>query len=287
MCSAEIGKRYEKAKCTVGIAKIGRVCLGNTYEIINFLTCKVLKMNNSKKMAFRFISICSACFLLPLANSWAVTTKVFSGTTANSIQNGFDYFNDGEGAFGGIVDTVSLASQPASENLGTPGVVIFEFLAPTGKSFQLDASKYSGSVQLSMYNYLYGISSAPMSVGGVVSLIGATGNITFGSATTGLNENSFNNRLAFDINNYNVSGFGTFTGIRFEISTSSSFSDSSVTWSGALAGGAPSMTQPTFTARADTSVNNGPVLTLVPEPSALSLLAVGLGGLAMIRRRRS
>jgi hypothetical protein len=28
-------------------------------------------------------------------------------------------------------------------------------------------------------------------------------------------------------------------------------------------------------------------ITLVPEPSALSLLAVGLGGLAMVRSRRS
>jgi hypothetical protein len=28
-------------------------------------------------------------------------------------------------------------------------------------------------------------------------------------------------------------------------------------------------------------------LTAVPEPSAFSLFAVGLGGLAMIRRRRS
>lgn len=241
-------------------------------------------MNSSKRIAFRFVSVCSACFLLPLANSWAVTTKVFSGTTASSIQNGFDYFNDGEVASGGIVDTVSLASQPVSENLGTPGVVIFEFLAPTGKSFKLEASKYSSSVRLSMYNYLYGISSEPISTGGNVSFIGATGNITFGSATTGLSGNSFNNRLAFDISNLNVSGSGTFTGIRFEINTAP-FSDSSVTWSGALADYSPSLTPPTFTARADTSVNSGPVLTLVPEPSALSLLAVGLGGLAMMRRR--
>ena len=31
----------------------------------------------------------------------------------------------------------------------------------------------------------------------------------------------------------------------------------------------------------------GTITSLVPEPSALSLLAVGLGGLAMMRRRRS
>jgi hypothetical protein len=37
----------------------------------------------------------------------------------------------------------------------------------------------------------------------------------------------------------------------------------------------------------DTSdVSHGFILT-VPEPSALSLLAIGLGGLAMMRRRRS
>ena len=37
----------------------------------------------------------------------------------------------------------------------------------------------------------------------------------------------------------------------------------------------------------DWGVFVAPTLTTVPEPSALSLLAVGLGGLAMIRRRRS
>ena len=37
----------------------------------------------------------------------------------------------------------------------------------------------------------------------------------------------------------------------------------------------------------DGNMKNGFRITMVPEPSALSLLAVGLGGLAMMRRRRS
>ena len=36
-----------------------------------------------------------------------------------------------------------------------------------------------------------------------------------------------------------------------------------------------------------TDTNHGFRVAMVPEPSALSLLAVGLGGLAMMRRRRS
>jgi formylglycine-generating enzyme required for sulfatase activity len=45
---------------------------------------------------------------------------------------------------------------------------------------------------------------------------------------------------------------------------------------------ASSGSQPT-----DGNMKNGFRIAMVPEPSALSLLAIGLGGLAMMRRRRS
>jgi hypothetical protein len=42
-----------------------------------------------------------------------------------------------------------------------------------------------------------------------------------------------------------------------------------------------------FSSKGDRFVEADNITMPVPEPSALSLLAIGLGGLAMIRRRRS
>jgi hypothetical protein len=234
------------------------------------------------------LSLCAVGFLFSSASSQAVTSKVFSGTAANSIANGFDYFDDGETVSGGIVDTVTLTTQPSTENFGspTPGVLTFRFLAPTGMQFRLDGAKYSDQARLSMDLDLFGFSSAPLSTGGTVSLLNPTGTLNAANnASTSITGNPFNNKVMFSSLAANLTGVGTFTGVEFTFYVSG-LSNIPVTWSGPTTS-SNNLVLPFFTARSDTSVNNGPILTLVPEPSALSLLAVGLGGLAMMRRRKS
>jgi hypothetical protein len=51
--------------------------------------------------------------------------------------------------------------------------------------------------------------------------------------------------------------------------------------------GTASVLYPYFSSKGDRFVGADNITMPVPEPSALSLLAIGLGGLAMMRRRRS
>lgn len=236
----------------------------------------------------RTICFFVALFLFPACHSQAVTTKTFTGVSAGSVQNGWNYVAadpDNEvSESGGVIDTVTLANLPGSESLGTPGIIKFEFLAPTGMQFQLNGSKYFGGARISLQADLVGVGVTPGFLGGSITLVNPTGSLT-SSLSPSVTMPVGTSRVRFLTDAYNISGDGTFTGIQFSFNVSG-LNDVPVTWSAQVPSGS-TILKPFFTASADTSVNDGPVLTLVPEPSVFSLLTFGLGGLIALRHRKT
>lgn len=247
---------------------------------------KIIKQSNATFV--RALSLCVLGFLFSSASSQAVTSKTFTGVVASSVQNGWDYVAEDPAneisASGGVIDTVTLANLPAFESLGTPGIIKFEFLAPTGMQFQLNGSKYSSGAALHLQTDLVGIGITPGFLGGSINLLNPTGTLTSSLNPTVFWPVGGGIRTRFMSDAFTILGDGTFTGIQFSFSVSGMI-DAPVVWSGYAASGS-TILNPVFTATADTSENNGPVLSLVPEPSAFTLLGVGLVGLFTTRRRK-
>lgn len=245
-----------------------------------------MKTNNI--LPKRFSCFCTALLFLTPFHSQAVTTKTFTGVVAGSVQNGWDYVAEDPAneisASGGVIDTVTLANLPTSESLGTPGIIKFEFLAPTGMQFQLNGSKYSMGAEFHLQTDLVGIGITPGFSGGSIVLLNPTGTLTPSLNASVSWPVGGGSRTRFMSDAFTILGDGTFTGIQFSFSVSG-LNDVPVTWSGYAASGS-TILNPVFIATANTSENNGPVLSLVPEPSAFTLLGVGLVGLFITRRRK-
>jgi hypothetical protein len=115
----------------------------------------------------------------------------------------------------------------------------------------------------------------------VTQLDGVVGSgFTINPLDTPNGENFFGERTSA----YSISGSGTFTSISFSVNFGNVQSGQIGTmmapydWSSAT---------PYASVFYISSPDGSSSIAVVPEPSALSLLAVGLGGLALVRRRRS
>ena len=236
------------------------------------------------------LSLSAACLLFFAANSKAApANNIFSGTTENTVNTVFNYIpgEDGENGFGGITDTVYLDTQPTFQNLANSSLLTFRFSAPTGSYFNFNAGKYSGSY-LSLTTELFGLTQPPSVsiLGGTISFLDPTGSLLSSyNASTSTDYVSFYGKTRFTSDVWFPSGVGTFTGIEFNF-TVSGISGGQATWAGNNSTDSSNLVKPQFTASANTSTDNGAILSIVPEPSALSLLVVGLGGVIALRRVR-
>ena len=230
----------------------------------------------------------AVCLLFAASNSKAApANNIFSGTTTNSVNTDFNYVpgEGGDSGTGGIVDTVYLDAQPTVQNLANSSLLTFRFTAPTGMYFNFNANKYAGA-SINLTTELFGLTNAPSLAGATVSFLNSTWDLlsSYNSSAsidliTYYGKTRFTSDLSFP------SGLGTFTGIEFNF-TVSGISTVPVTWAGNNSTDINSLVKPQFTASANTSVDNGAILSIVPEPSALSLLAIGLAGLVTLRRSR-
>ena len=245
------------------------------------------KIMKKSSLQFHYL-LAAVCLLFVAASSKASANNIFSGTTTNNVNTTFDYIpgEGGEGGSGGITDTVYLDVQPTVRNLATSSLLTFQFIAPTGTYFNFDANKYSGQTSLNLSTELFGLTSAPSLLGASISFINPTGDLlpSYNSSSS-ITLVPVYGKTRFTSYGLFPSGVGTFDGIEFNFILSG-ISTVPVTWAGNGSTDINNLVKPQFTASANTPVDNGAILSIVPEPSALSPFAVGLVGLAVIGRRR-
>ena len=171
--------------------------------------------------------------------------------------------------------------------LNSGDTITLDVIAPSGYRFQVTPE---GEFNFQTYNRWFAYNKN-IGSGGLqdasFSMLGLSGNVpsvtSYPSLSTYLTYQSSNNASGFLFAaNFRSLEAISFTGFRFTGTVFGSFNPVELPFY-----------ETSFFSISDRDYqgqqppNHTGILTLVPEPSALSLLVVGLGGLAMMRRRRS
>ena len=181
-----------------------------------------------------------------------------------------------------VTETANPGSMPPSTSysiyFSTPsiniqngsGYFVFEYLAPSGIGYSLPYGGYIGIYGGFLTNSELGINSV---VTGTISFFGL---ITVNDDLQTSFYGGVNNSDGFIYPDSQISFTGptSFTGIQISIPIEGTGNNVNL--------GPENLNTPFIIGS-----NSMIIAELVPEPSALSLLAIGLGGLAMMRRRRS
>jgi hypothetical protein len=209
-----------------------------------------------------------AAVLNSLTESAKADTIVLQTTGANSVTEtanpGFPPYMPPSTSYSINFSTPSINIQNGS------GYFVFEYLAPSGIGYSLPNGGDIGIYGGFLTNSELGINSV---VAGTISF--------FGLSTVNDNLQTYfyggvNNSIGFIYPDSQISftGPASFTGIQISIPIEGTGNNVNL---------GPENLQSPFTISSASMI----IAESVPEPSALSLLAVGLGALAMMRRRRA
>jgi len=214
-----------------------------------------------------FLNLVLAAVLASLTESAKADTIVLQTTGSNyvteTITSGFPPDMPPSTSYSISFNTPSINIQNGS------GYFVFEYLAPSGIGYSLPNGGYLNINGGFLTSSELGINSV---VAGTISIFGlSTVNDNLQTYFYGGVNNS--EGFIYATSEINFTGPASFTGIQISIP---------IEGTGNYVNLGPENLWGPFTISSNSMIS----VDLVPEPSALSLLAIGLGGLAMLRRRR-
>ena len=212
-----------------------------------------------------FLNLVLAAVLTSLTERAKADTIVLQTTGSNSVtvttNPGFPPFMPPSTSYTISFNTPSINIQNGS------GYFVFEYLAPSGIGYSLPNGGYLNINGGFLTSSELGINSV---VAGTISVFNLS-SMNYQTSFYGGVNNS--NGFIYATSQINFTGPASFTGIQISIPIEGTGNNVNL--------GPENLWAP-FTISSNSMIS----AESVPEPSALSLLAIGLGGLAMMRRRR-
>ena len=259
-CSTEVGKRYEKAKCRVGIAKLEVLCLFYYMRIVFIVVSLTMVLIPIHAKAVTTIALINEDFStvagVITGTTWSHNglNWVWSNVTGSVAPSGYEVYDSAGStarnmptSHGGFELFSVSASDPSAGTIWQVGVQV---ALPTNYpdiwngntiSFDMGYRLATSNSSFELYNITDNRSIFSQTI---------TGRVGFWDSRT------FNPT-------FSAADAGDVVELRWRDTAAASSQLASGLEVGAV------------------------VFSVAPEPSALSFLGVGLGGLAMMRRRRS
>jgi hypothetical protein len=212
-----------------------------------------------------FLNLVLAAVLTSLTERAKADTIVLQTTGSNSVTEtaypGFPPYMPPHTSYSISFNT------PSINILNGSGYFVFEYLAPSGIGYSLPNGGYLTINGGFLTSSELGINSV---VAGTISVFNLS-SMNYQTSFYGGVNNS--NGFIYATSQINFTGPASFTGIQISIPIEGTGNNVNL--------GPENLWGP-FTISSNSMIS----AESVPEPSALSLLAIGLGGLAMLRRRR-